>query len=298
MAFTISKELFKKVAYDTCKAAVIGVAEDCIKLLKQHYEKESDSRAKKILETMIKNAEAAEELGKTPCQSPGYPVAYVTIGRGFLLDVNVKEILADVLRTVTEEGYLRPSIVHPFTRKNTGNNFGENVPDIEIYHDNNLEYVELVFSFKGCGAELFNAFKVFKPADIGKNAEGIKKFILETVINAGGGPCPPTAIGVGIGGQIHQAAKLSRRAVSIRRWDDINPNPELAALEKELIEKVNSLGIGAAGVGGDTTCLTVKVEWAYTHTAILPVAVNFHCWVARRARARIYPNGEVKILKW
>jgi len=297
-SISVDENTFERMAYNICKTAIIGVAEDCLKLLEYHLEKERNDRAAKTLETMIENVKLAEKTGKTPCQSPGYPVVYLILGKGYILNLDLKKVLSSVIQRITEEGYLRPSIVHPLTRKNTGRNVGVNVPDIEILHDHSLEYMEVIFSFKGCGAELFNACKVFTPAEIGRNSEGIKRFVLEAVVRAGGGPCPPCAIGVGIGGQIHQAAKLSRKAISIRRWDDINPEPELASLEKELYEKINMLGIGPAGIGGDTTCLAVKVEWAYTHTAILPVVVNFHCWVARRARARMHPDGRIEILKW
>ena len=138
--------------------------------------------------------------------------------------------------------------------------------------------------------------KVLTPFQVGRGGIGIKRLILEAVANAGGVPCPPVAIGVGIGGQVHTAARLSRRAVSIREWTDANPDPELAELERRLLEAVNSLGIGPGGIGGNTTALTVKVEMAYTHTAICPIAINFHCWVARRCGARIYHDGSIQYI--
>ena len=109
-------------------------------------------------------------------------------------------------------------------------------------------------------------------------------------------PCPPSAIGIGIGGQMDVAAKLSREAISTRDWRDKNPDPQLNQLEEELLANINRLGIGPAGIGGATTCLAVKIGMAATHTAICPVAINFHCWVARRIGIRLYPDGRREFL--
>ena len=170
------------------------------------------------------------------------------------------------------------------------------MPNIEYEYHPGQKYVDFIISFKGCGAELGNAMQIMTTAKLGKNLSGLKRFILETAVNAGGKPCPPYGIGIGIGGQMDIAAKLSRKAISTRRWDDVNPDPELAALEAELKDAINGLGLGAAGTGGDTVCLALKMERAHTHTAIAPVAINFHCWVARRAGIRIYDDGRVEKL--
>ena len=141
---------------------------------------------------------------------------------------------------------------------------------------------------------MFNAFKTFTPESLGKNLVGIKRFVLETVINGGGKPCPPIGLGIGIGGQMDGAARLSRRAISTRMWNDRNSDPDLDRLEQELLEKINQLGIGPGGVGGKTTALAVKIGIAYTHTAICPVAVNFHCWVGRRFGFRLFKDGRTE----
>lgn len=294
----INEANFLEVSLNVLSRAATRVSEDCIELLKKAHDREGNKTARKMLNAMIRNSEMASKQGKSVCQSPGYPVVYLTLGKEFCLDFAIRETLTDLFRSATEKNLLRPSMVHPITRKNTGNNTGFNVPNFEIEVNPRLDFSEIIISLKGCGAELFDAVKVFTPAQIGRNGEGIKRFILETIVDAGGGPCPPGAVGIGMGGQIDQAARLSRRAVSIRRWDDTNPNVEFAKWEKELLKKANSLGIGPAGLGGDTTVLAVKIEFAYTHTAILPVVVNFHCWPARRARAHIYPDGSTKTIGW
>jgi fumarate hydratase subunit alpha len=248
-----------------------------------------------MLNSMLENLSAAKSGKKAVCQSPGYPTAYISFG-GKNLPQNYPAVIGGALSEATEKGYLRPSIVDPLTRKNTGDNSGKGAPNIELGYAENQSYCDFIISLKGCGAELGNAMRIFTPAKLGENLEGLKRFILETAMEAGGKPCPPYAVGIGIGGQMDVCAKLSRRAVSIRRWDDINPDPELAALETELLDGINKLGVGAAGIGGDTTAFAVKIERAHTHTAIAPVAVNFHCWVARRAGIRIYDDGRTEKL--
>ena len=208
-----------------------------------------------------------------------------------MIGFNIRKIMGESIVRATREGYLRPSIVHPLTRKNTGDNSGPGIPNFEMEIDPGLGYLEIIVSFKGCGPELFNAFKTFTPESLGKHLEGLKRFLLETVIHAGGKPCPPIGLGIGIGGQMDGAAKLSRMVISTRKWDDRNPDPELDRMEQELKTRINQLGIGPGGVGGKTTALAVKIGVAYTHTAICPVAVNFHCWVGRRFGFRIFANG-------
>lgn len=282
------------IALELVKRSCTGIAQDAMTLLKRAYFNERNLTAKKMLETMIKNAELAKETNKPVCQSPGFPVVYAKIGRAIKVEVNIQRIFQKAIVESTKKGYLRPSIVHPITRKNPGDSSGVGVPEVEVELDPDVDYAEFIISFKGCGSELANVLRVLTPAQLGRDGVGIKKLVLESTVAAGGIPCPPTAIGIGIGGQMHYAAKLSRKAVSVREWTDINPNQELAKLENDLLTSINSLGIGPAGIGGDTTALAVKVEMASTHTAICPVAINFHCWVARRSKARIYSDGSIE----
>lgn len=290
----LDEKFLYDIALELVKRSCTGIAPDAMTLLKRAHSNERNLAAKKMLETMIKNAELAKKTNKPVCQSPGYPVVYVRIGQAVKVEANIQKIFQKAIVESTKKGYLRPSIVHPITRKNPGDNSGVGVPDLEVELDPDVEYAEFIVSFKGCGSELANVLRVLTPAQLGKNGLGIKKLVLESTIAAGGIPCPPTAIGIGIGGQMHHAAKLSRKAVSVREWTDINPNQELAKVEDDLLTSVNSLGIGPAGIGGDTTALTVKVEMASTHAAICPVAINFHCWTARRSEVRIYSDGSVK----
>lgn len=271
------------------------ISPDVMYLMKKSYEEETSDSAKEMLKTMIENVRMAENRKKPVCQSPGFPTVYIRWGKGTDI-AGLKDILNEQIVNDTKDGFLRPSMVHPLTRKNTGDNSGVGVPNMELEYDSALDFMEILISFKGCGAELGNAIKIFTPAQIGEEAKGIKEFVIDTVIKAGGKPCPPIALGIGIGGQMDVAAKLSRRAVSVRKWTDHSPDPEIARMEEEILGMINQLGIGPGGVGGKTTALAVKIESAYTHIAICPVAVNFHCWVARRGGMRIYPTGRIEYL--
>ena len=275
--------------------AVSTISDDARLLLRQALDRETNLTAQSMLSSMLENVDIARAEGKAVCQSPGYPTTYAFFGED-TFPAGLEKLLGAELVAATKAGYLRPSIVHPLTRKNSGDNTGIGMPNIEYIPVPGQQFVDLYISFKGCGAELGNAMEIFTPARLGKDLAGLKRFVLETAVKAGGKPCPPFAIGIGIGGQMDVCARLSRRAVSTRRWDDHNPDPQLDALEQELRDQINSLKLGAAGTGGDTIALGVKIAIAATHTAIAPVAVNFHCWVARRSGLRIYPDGRMEKL--
>lgn len=292
---TKQEAIFEQSVYDAVIRAVTEISGDVKALLEDALSRESNDTARSMLRSMLDNVDIAKAADKGVCQSPGYPCTWITFGDGNF-PARAKEIISSAVAEATKKGYLRPSMVDPLTRENSGNNTGKGVPNIEYEYVPGQEYVDFIISFKGCGAELGNALQIMTPAKLGKNLTGMKRFILETAIKAGGKPCPPFGIGIGIGGQMDICSKLSRKAISTRRWDDVNQDPELAALERELKDAINSLGLGAAGTGGDTVCLAVKIERAHTHTAIAPVAINFHCWVARRAGIRIYDDGRVEKL--
>ena len=290
---TNQNTIFEKAVHDAVIRAVTEVSGDVKGLLKEALDRETNHTAKSMLTSMLENVEIAKASDKGICQSPGYPTVWISFGDDNFPS-NAKDAICSAIAEATQKGYLRPSMVDPLTRENSGNNTGKGVPNIEYEYIPGQEYVSFIVSFKGCGAELGNAVQIMTPAKLGRDFIGLKRFVLETAINAGGKPCPPFGIGIGIGGQMDICSKLSRKAISTRSWDDVNPDPQLSALETELKDAINALGLGAAGTGGDTVCLALKIERAHTHTAIAPVAINFHCWVARRAGVRIYNDGHVE----
>ena len=280
-----NEALVKSAIHDAVIRAVTEISADVKGLLKDALARETNETAQSMLRSMVDNLSIAKEGDKAVCQSPGYPTTWLSFGDGNLPEC-AREAVSEAVAEATKKGYLRPSMVDPLTRENSGNNTGKGVPNIEYEYHPGQKYVDFIISFKGCGAELGNAMQIMTTAKLGKNLSGLKRFILETAVNAGGKPCPPYGIGIGIGGQMDIAAKLSRKAISTRRWDDVNPDPELAALEAELF---------ARGTNWTDTLLNTVLE-EETHTAIAPVAINFHCWVARRAGIRIYDDGRVEKL--
>lgn len=262
------------------KQAVITLPPDVKKALKDAYDNETQEVARLNLGAVLDNIEAAEDLGVPLCQDTGLPIIFVKLGK-----VEVDNLLEGIRRGVeraTREIPLRPNVVDPFTRKNTGNNTGQFIPqiDVELTDDN---YLEITVFPKGFGSENNNALKMALP---GEGEEGVKDFVLDTVLAAGGKPCPPILIGVGIGGSSDLALKLAKKAllgeVGVR-----NPDERLARLEEEILSQVNSTGIGPMGLGGKTTALDVKILAADTHTAGLPIGVCIQCWAARKATGRL-----------
>jgi fumarate hydratase subunit alpha len=264
------------------KEAVIHLPEDVKQALKDAYENEDDKTARLNLKTVLDNIDAASEDDIPMCQDTGLPIVFVKLGK---VEVeNLYEGIRKGVEKATKEVPLRPNVVDPLTRENTGSNVGKDIPQINVELIDG-DYLELTVFPKGFGSENNNALKMALP---GEGVEGIKKFVLETVNNAGGKPCPPTMIGVGIGGSSDMVMKLAKKAL-LRSVGERNPDPRLAELEDELLELVNATGIGPMGLGGKTTALDVKVELADTHTAGLPIGVCIQCWAGRHASAILRP---------
>ncbi len=258
--------------------SVIELPEDVKNALKTAYDKETYETARMNLGAIIDNIDAASKNGIPMCQDTGLPIVFVKLG-----NVKVENLYAGIRKGVekaTIEVPLRPNVVDPFTRENTGTNTGKRIPivDIEIVDGN---YLELTIFPKGFGSENNNALKMGLP---GEGYEGVKNFVVETILKARGKPCPPTRIGVGIGGSSDYALKLAKKAL-LRDVSSKNPDNRLADLEDDILELVNSTGIGPMGLGGKTTALDVKVELADTHTAGLPIGICIQCWASRHATA-------------
>ena len=256
--------------------SVIELPKDVKNALKDAYANENDETARLNLKAIIDNIEAAHENSIPMCQDTGLPIVFVKLG-----DVTVENLYQGIRNGVEKATItvpLRPNVVDPFTRENTSTNTGKGIPlvDVEVVEG---DYLELTIFPKGFGSENNNALKMALP---GEGIEGVKKFVLETVLAAGGKPCPPTRIGVGIGGSSDYALKLAKKAL-LRDVNSKNSDKRLAELEEELLKSVNSTGIGPMGLGGKTTALDVKVELADTHTAGLPIGVCIQCWAARHA---------------
>jgi len=267
------------------RRTVVRLPPDVEAALRKAYEAETDEVPKMQLKAILDNIDMASE-GNTPmCQDTGVPIFYVTLPRDCAVDVG--KGIVDGVRLATKEVPLRPNGVHPLTRKNPGDNVGERMPYIN-WKVGDQDHIEISVMTKGAGSENMSQMAMLTPS---QGLKGVKEFVLNTVLRAGSNPCPPTILGVGIGGSSDICMKLAKEAL-LRPIDVRHRDPEIAALETDLLEAVNMLGIGPMGLGGRTTTLGINVEYAYCHTASLPVGVNVQCWAGRHGTVRIQPDGK------
>jgi fumarate hydratase subunit alpha len=272
----IDVENLTKVIRDMAVEASTVANPDLIEAIENAKEKEQSEVGKAVLSQLLENIEIARNE-KTPiCQDTGFTVIYMDVGQEVqFVGGDVNQAINNGVAKGYVEGFLRKSIVeNPITNpKNTGNN----TPAIIHTHIVPGDKVEITMLPKGGGSENMSRLKMMKPAD---GVQGIKDFVIETVSQAGGNPCPPTVIGVAIGGTFDYVAHLAKKAVT-RKFGERNSNPKLAALEVEWLAEINKLGIGPAGLGGNTTSLDLFIEEFPRHIATFPVAVNIQCHAAR-----------------
>jgi len=249
---------------------------------------ETDATAKSVLGTMVANIKVAEDTDNLLCQDTGIPIYNVSIGRGVELDgQRLKEAIRKGCERATREHPLRSSVVHPLTRKNEHTSCGRGVPVINIDFSDEPEALAIEMVPKGSGSENNSFLRMAIPAE---GIDAIKTFVVDCVLQAGGKTCPPTIVGVGVGGTADLCVHLAKVAAT-RRLGSACGDPEGARLEAQLSQAVNQLGVGPQGLGGDSTAFAVHVETAATHITMNPVAVNMQCHSARRARAIFRPEG-------
>jgi len=250
--------------------------------------RETDARATGILGVMVKNIAVAEATDNLLCQDTGIPIYNVVIGRDVAVDgVALKAAIRRGCERATREHPLRSSVVHPVTRRNEHSSCGRGVPVINVDFSDAPDTLAIEMVPKGSGSENNSWLRMAVPAE---GVAAIKRFVVDCVLEAGGKTCPPTIVGVGVGGTadlcVHLAKVAGTRPLGSRCED-----PEGAKLEEELTRAVNQLGVGPQGLGGDSTAFAVHVETAATHITMNPVAVNMQCHSARRARATFTPSG-------
>ena len=260
--------------------ATMQLPEDTMNAIKEAHARESKDLAKKQLEAILTSASISDQERLPLCQDTGLVTLFVSGDLAFHLD-ETEKALTSAIQSMTSKGAMRPNVVHPLTRKNTGTNTGLNQPEVLI--DRSARKTAMKMILKGAGSENFTNLKMMVPT---ATRQDIFKHILQVVIDAGGKTCPPNTLGIGIGGSAIQAMFNSKLALT-REIGARHPDPEIAKFETSLIEAINQLGIGTMGLGGDTTVLDVHVETAGTHTACLPVAISFGCWANRVAAAEL-----------
>jgi len=251
------------------------ISEDVLQALNDALRQETSSIGKGILNDLIKNAEIARKDVYPLCQDTGMAVVFLEIGQEVkITGEDIEKAVKDGVEQGYKKGVLRKSIVKdPFVRENTGTN----TPAKIHYNIVPGNKIKIVFMAKGGGAENKSAFKMFKPTC---TKEEIVDFVVETVVKAGGEACPPLVLGIGIGSNLEGSALLAKKAL-LRKLDQLNNNESIAQFEGEILNKVNSTGVGPAGLGGKTTALSVAVETGPCHIASLPVTVNIDCHAHR-----------------
>jgi tartrate/fumarate subfamily iron-sulfur-dependent hydro-lyase alpha chain len=271
--------------------ALKDIPQDLRDALAAAKDRETSVTGIRVLETIHRNVEIADEQNNLVCQDTGIAVYYCRVGEHFPLHpARIYEALKAGTSRATVEHPLRSNTVHTLTRENTGSNVGYRVPIVhwDFIHDGDGLDVKCVP--KGSGSENMTFLKMLVPAD---GVTGIKKFVLESIVGAGGKPCPPGIVGIGIGGSADYAMHLAKEAIA-RPVGSRNPDPLVARLEDELYDLLNETGIGPMGLGGDVTVLQCHIEHADTHMTLNPVAVNYQCWAARRASAHIAADGTIE----
>ena len=255
------------------REAEIRLPPDVLAALRGAAAAERDEIARRELETILENIALAGERQVPICQDTGVPVVYLTLPPDVPFSASLFEGVREGVRRATTTVPLRPNVVDPLTRENTNDNTGVGMPAVHVTPGDRLQVTVLP---KGAGSENVSRIGMLLPSQ----AAEIPRFVAETMLLAGGRPCPPVILGVGIGGTFDMAAALAKEALLL-------PVDTMDDYEQELCDAVNALGIGPMGLGGDTTALAVKVKRAGCHTASLPVAVNVQCWACRRATVEV-----------
>ena len=266
---------------DLCIEANTSLPGDHLSALRRALGDEESPLGREVLERLLENAEVARERCVAFCQDTGYAVFFVEQGsEARVVGGEMGEAIDEGVRRGYEDGYLRKSIVRsPVDRTNTG----DNTPAVVYYEPVSGDNLRLTMLVKGAGCDNMSALKMLTPAE---GVEAMKRFVVETIENAGPNASPPLTVGVGIGGPFEKAAMLAKKALT-RPSGRPNPDPELAELERELLDEINATGIGPAGYGGTQTALAVHVESFPTHIAAFPVAVNLDCHSHRTASAEL-----------
>jgi fumarate hydratase subunit alpha len=268
--------LYSAVTEATFRAfreAEIRLPPDVVAAIRSAADRETDAVALNELANILENIALAGKLDLPICQDTGVPVVYLKLPPSVPFSEQLLDAIADGVRRATRDIPLRPNVVSPMDRRNSGDNTGPGMPAVHVRPGERLEITVLP---KGAGAENMSRCVMLLPTEKGR----IPGFVTQTMLLAGGKPCPPVVLGVGIGGTFDGAAALAKEALLL-------PIDHMDAFEQELCDAVNELGIGPMGLGGKTTALAVKVKMADCHTASLPVAVNVQCWASRRATVEV-----------
>ena len=290
----IKTEVYEQVLFETIKRGATEISPDVKNAFLAAIARESNADAKRGLQATLESMETSKVRENPLCVDTGWPIFYFKVGNSCVLEGGFVELENAARRAVakaTELGYLRATMKHPLTGYDPGNNIGMNIPDF-TYQFVEGDAIEISYAAKGGGSECFGGTR-HRIVAFADGIKGIEKFVIDSFVASAraGAVCPPSVLGIGIGGTANVAANLAKEAACLRTVGSRHPDPMFAKIEEDLYEALNSLGIGILGAGGDTSVLAVNVEYAYTHIAGIACATSTNCMVARRASARIYADG-------
>jgi len=290
----IKTETYEKALFETIKRGATEISPDVKDAFIKAIDREENPDAKNGLEATLKSMEMSKVRENPLCVDTGWPIFYFKVGNQCELEGGFVELENAARRAVakaTELGYLRATMKHPLTGYDPGNNIGMNIPDF-TYQFVDGDAIEISYAAKGGGSECFGGTR-HRIVAFADGIKGIEKFVIDSFVASAraGAVCPPSVLGIGIGGTANVAANLAKEAACLRTVGSKHPDPMFAKIEEDLYEAINSLGIGILGAGGSTSVLAVNVEYAYTHIAGIACATSTNCMVARRASTRINADG-------
>ncbi len=292
----IKTEIYEQVLFETVKRGATEISTDVKEAFDAAIARESNPDAKNGLIATLYSMKMSAKRENPLCVDTGWPIFYFKVGNACELEGGFVELENAARRAVakaTELGYLRATMKHPLTGFDPGNNIGMNIPDF-TYQFVEGDSIEISYAAKGGGSECFGGTR-HRIVAFADGIQGIEKFVIDSFVASApaGAVCPPSVLGIGIGGTANVAANLAKEAACLRTVGSHHPDPMFAKIEEDLYEALNSLGIGILSAGGDTSVLAVNVEYAYTHIAGIACATSTNCMIARRASTRIEADGNV-----
>ncbi len=292
--------VYEKALFETVKRGATEISPDVRDAFEHAIAIETNPDAKFGLEATLKSMNMSAKRENPLCVDTGWPIFYFKVGNECELEGGFVELENAARRAVakaTEKGYLRATMKHPLTGFDPGNNIGMNIPDF-TYQFVPGDAIEISYAAKGGGSECFGGTR-HRIVAFADGIQGIEKFVIDSFVASAraGAVCPPSVLGIGIGGTANVAANLAKEAACLRTVGSHHPDPMFRKIEEDLYKALNSLGIGILGSGGATSVLAVNVEYAYTHIAGIACATSTNCMVARRASARVDANGVITPMK-
>lgn len=296
----IKTEIYEEALFQTIKRGATEISPDVRGAFVDAISREESPMAKRGLEATLRSMDMSKERENPLCVDTGWPIFYFKVGNKCELEGGFVELENAARRAVaraTKMGYLRATMKHPLTGFDPGDNIGMNIPDF-TYQFVDGDSIELSYAAKGGGSECFGGTR-HRIVAFADGIKGIEKFVIDSFVASAraGAVCPPSVLGVGIGGTANVAANLAKEAACLRTVGSRHPDPMFAKIEDDLYKALNSLGVGILGAGGSTSVLAVHVEYAYTHIAGIACATSTNCMVARRASSRINADGSVEIMQ-